>query len=192
LQPAVDQAYEAQTDGIRTISTAGRSILCHARRGAYIAVERGNRLLERLSRQEGRRVKPPSRTMSVAKAARPPSTMSNRSAVARIFCRRGPRRVVRGHRGKNKSAQAFCIRPRERPCNVERRWGYSSGIEREHCGRNSVALGQPQGGDPRRLIGAMVPARPKKISIADGFRQPRQTALGLGTPRQRPWTSRTI
>ena len=156
LQAAIDQAYEAKLIGKNNVNGYDFEIYVHHGAGAYICGEE-TALLESLEGKKGMpRLKPPFPANVGLYGC--PTTVNNVEliAVAPDIMRRGAAWFAVIRRAQQCRHQAVlhlraceqalqCRRGDEHP--VPR-------IDREACRRHSRRLGQSEGGDSRRLVGA--------------------------------------
>ena len=184
LQAAIDEAYDAGLRGPNAarLRLGFRPLPASRRRGLYL--RRRNRAAGKPRRQKGD---------AAHEAAVPggrglygcPTTVNNVESLPSCppSCAAG-RNGSRLRPAQQRGNQAVCrLGPREQP--VRRRRGDVDPVrraDRDPLRRHSRRLGQPEGGDPRRIVGALpaCAARHMRDAIMD-FDWLREQGSGLGT-----------
>ncbi len=184
LQAAIDQAYEAGLVGTNACGSGWDfQLYLHRGAGAYICGEE-TALLESLEGKKGMpRLKPPFPAAVGLYGC--PTTVNNVETIAVVptILRRGGAWFSALGRPKNAGTKMFCISGHvNKPCNVEEELGIPlRELIDTLLRRRARRVGQPAGGDPRRLVGAAA-AEGYLRHGADGFRQParREDRAGHG------------
>jgi len=160
LQAAIDQAYEAKLIGKDNVNGWPFDLYVAHGAGAYICGEE-TALLESLEGKKGQpRLKPPF-PANVGLYGCPTHRQQCRVDRGRTgHLRRGAAWFAAIGRPNNVGTKLFL---HFRPCraSLQRRRGDGNpvpGIDRAPLRRHSRRLGESEGGDPRRLLGAYVPA----------------------------------
>ena len=173
LEAAIDEAYAAKLIGKNNVHGWDFDVYVHHGAGAYICGDE-TALLESLEGKKGQpRLKPPFPAGAGVYGC--PTTVNNVESIAVVgtILRRGADWFAELRPAEQHRHQADVrLRPREQA--VQRRRGDVDPAEAADRGalrRGARRLGQPQGGDPGRLVGADDPGRAGRDG-ADGLRQP--------------------
>ena len=183
LQAAVDQAYEAKLIGKDNVNGWPFDLYVTHGAGAYICGEE-TALLESLEGKKGQpRLKPPFPANVGLYGC--PTTVNNvefdRGGAGHPAARRG---VVCRHRPAQQCRHqaVLHLRPCRTPLQCRRGDGHPvPRTDRAALRRHPRRLGQSQGGDPRRFVGAHGAGRTDH-RYADGFRQPAASCAPASAP----------
>jgi NADH-quinone oxidoreductase subunit F len=181
LEAAIKQAYEAKLIGKNNIHGWDFDLYVHHGAGAYICGEE-TALLESLEGKKGQpRLKPP--FPAGAGLYGMPTTVNNVEsiAVAGTILRRGAAWFTGFGRPNNAGTKLFCVSGHVNlPCNVEEAMSIPvPPADRGSLRRRSRRLGQPEGRDPGRRLGADDPGRTVRRP-ANGLRRPARPEVGPG------------